>query len=233
MRTGNVAFKQRKEPEMAKQLPVLRNERARWRYLRADTKAAAARRHLLDSTFAGLFPHGLTESVRFLAEHRDFAPPYEGLEHVHPRAFPLLAAYGLDYTPMETPVVMYEERGFQPTQGRCSENACVFMVAGNSYREVDEPAISYVEGIVIGANIYPMLHAWNGLSTNRVAAIDWTLYATSRWSRYFGVPFTQEEYTHIGGRSLLFHRNNFERYEAAILELLESRPLPNEERPAA
>lgn len=223
---------------MTKPLPVLKNERARWRYLHADTKVAASRRVQLDKLFLELFPQGHETSVRFFVGEpadgeRDFDPPYEGFRHIHPRAFPILANYGLDYVPAETPAVMYEERAFQPRQGRCSENACVFMAEYNRCRQADDAALSYVEGILVGSNIYPMLHAWNELPGEKRVALDWTLYASSKWSRYFGVPFTQEEYARIGGRSLLFHRNNFERYETAILKLLESRPRTNEETPAA
>jgi len=72
-----------------------------------------------------------------------------------------------------------------------------------------------------------MLHAWNGVDFIG-KAVDWTFYSHTLFNRYFGVPFTFEEYQYINQNGedfnvrLMFRRDSFASVEARMLEVLQT-----------
>ena len=87
--------------------------------------------------------------------------------------------------------------------------------------------VSYVEGIAFGPVLKPMLHCWNGKGFSKVG-VDWSFYATTMWNRYFGVPFTPEEYKRLMYKvdpknpkvMPLFRKDCFELIEDELKEVL-------------
>lgn len=118
------------------------------------------------------------------------------LSAFHPRAFELLAEYGVQYRGALWNSPPEEE----PVPRRCMKNAFYFMcrknlAASGAYGGGDPPMV-YVEGLTIGACLYPILHAWNAEGLDGTMAIDWTLYPRNQWHAYLGIPLTFEEYKH-------------------------------------
>ena len=100
---------------------------------------------------------------------------------------------------------------------------------GNVDEESDK--FVYVEGLVGGASTLPMLHAWNAKELKGTKALDWSWYSHCRWCRYFGIPFTDEEfreacllvYPEGKKRVPLLHKNYFPKVEYFLHELLTRR----------
>lgn len=190
--------------------------------------------------FSVMFPQGHEASIRHLIER--LAQPastlteadfFKRLTQIHPDAIPLLLAHGEDYTPKIFNDVAYREK-LQPRWGQCFGNAWLIM---DHARHFGKPPQSYVEGIVMGAQSFPMLHAWNTRAPSE--AFDWSLYATTGWTRYFGVPLTADEYEFVsheayGKRNVfpLFDREYFEKHQGPLEEVL-SRRIRQQEKPAA
>lgn len=137
---------------------------------------------------------------------------------IHPAAFKLLATYGVYYMPFTLTKALPE-----PERNRCFANSRVLALT-NAH-------LCYVEGIVIGVLVCPMLHAWNAGGRNGTIAVDWTQYSICRWSRYLGIPLTLDEHSRvrraarIGTRSApIFNRKFFTpRVERVLLSILKKR----------
>lgn len=136
------------------------------------------------------------------------------MEDVHPEAFEILLTYGRDYTPH-----LWGKAPLNLKPDRCYENSWVIA-------QVHKQLI-YVEGIVAGAVIKPMLHAWNAVGLEGRAAMDFTQYTVSRWSRYLGIPFSIEEHEElcrlnglIDKTGPLFHKKYFTAQTKARLILI-------------
>jgi hypothetical protein len=184
--------------------------------------------------FKGLFSEGHQHSIQPLIEDlasmvqagKSLSFPFHKADNVHPRAWEVILQHGRDYRPIKKAHSGFAEYERQPAQTYCFLNSYELMVLVKAHKPTS--TISYVEGFVTGPFVYPMLHAWNGKGfTGR--ALDWTFYASAPFSRYFGIPFTREEYEFILGKDriqewkigMLFRMDNFERYEPTIREVLQ------------
>lgn len=141
------------------------------------------------------------------------------MEDVHPDAFEILLAYGEDYAPH-----LWEKAPPNLRPDRCYANSLVF---AHVHKE-----LIYVEGIVVGAVIKPMLHAWNAVGLKGRAAMDFTQYSVSRWSRYLGIPFSLDEHKELcrlnglpnNQSASLFHKQFFTaQTKARMISILEKR----------
>lgn len=207
-------------------------ERKLWEGLYGDTPKAAEALRDTKAAFRELFADGHRHSLRPLIEEfaamakagETLESPFHLLGNVHPDAWELILEHGRDYVPLQKAHQAFATESRQPAQTYCFLNAYEFTL---HLRQVNRGAqVAYVEGFVFGPIVYPMLHCWNGAGfTGR--AIDWTFYASARFSRYFGVPFTVEEYEYILGKGepgwtvgMLFREDTFSKREAAIREVL-------------
>ncbi len=217
--------------------------RQRWRLLHANTKAAARRRDSLDAKFETFFPRGHDESLRFIArtcaskgfESLTPADLFRHLGDIHPEAFELLDRYGVDYVPKVLDA-RFTRKSDQPMRNGCFRNSALILHSFGSQSREDR--MDYVEGIAFGADVWPMLHAWN-VDAREGMVFDWTFYPSVRWTRYFGIPFTLEEHTLLcesanpGSNVASFlHREMFPRCSERLHILLEKRE-PYQEKPAA
>ncbi|MES2994726.1 MAG: hypothetical protein V4681_01675 [Patescibacteria group bacterium] len=223
-----------------------KTEKELWRMMFGPTKIAAIRREQADQNFREVFEDGHATSIREFLE--PYAEDYRRMlrrrglawKHMtqfHPDAFPLLLKHGVDYEPYVFDDYMYREK-IQPWAGKCFANSWFIVDNHARMKGPEDRSLTYVEGFLMGVLALPMLHAWNGLDGERPVAWDWSHYATTGWSRYFGIPFTKEEYDFIMQTAYgepmihsLFDRKNFERHRAPLLEVLSRRD--NKEKPAA
>ncbi len=180
--------------------------------------------------FLGLFPEGHRTSL--LDYVRAWRKPWVrkkweerwdciGLTHPHQRAWQLLLEYGQDYVPYDHPEPPPESVS---VPYKCYRNAYLFMDATKQPQEDIE--VSYAEGVVYSPLVRPMLHGWNTDRNGGATAYDPTLFVTCEWSRYYGIPFTAEEYESIYGRDRfgsIFHKNNFEEVEPRVRHILSKR----------
>jgi hypothetical protein len=214
------------------------NERWWWKHLYEQGERSARRRRQYNREFREMFPKGHKESIREVvgmckaaAKAGEFEDNLrcEYLRGVHPDAFDILAKYGTDYTPrlFKKPAPFGE-----PAVGECYMNSLKLMVRCN--RILDRhPRIKkrtrfvYVEGIAVGPIVNPMAHGWCARGLNGRKAIDWTLYATSKWTRYLGIPFTLDELTELAkltGRGNIFEKRCLNRKaKKRLIEILEAR----------
>jgi hypothetical protein len=145
--------------------------------------------------------------------------------------------YGIDYKPDITRVPKFREFERKPIIGGCFSNSWSFMEAVNDGAKEagQESRLVYVEGMAWGFMADPMLHAWNSYGLSDTRAVDWTMYVGCEWSRYLGIPFTQEEHTEL--RSMiypdeprrpisLFDGKFYPQIEERILQMLASREPP-------
>jgi hypothetical protein len=218
------------------ELELRRLEREIWHGLYGDSAECKEARTEARRQFNTLFPFGHRTTIRnIIEEQAGKAATEQGFEYlfrylsdVHPRAWEIILKHGKDYRPISwrrsTPQNL--DDNLQPIAGVCYRNAIKFIY---NVRALDPKTRAvYVEGFAMGPLVYPMLHAWNGKGFSGTAA-DFSFYAVTMLTRYFGIPFTLEEYKHIVGvppdsdeitTSLLFHRKKFERFEEQILEVL-------------
>jgi hypothetical protein len=194
-----------------------------------------------DIEFLRRFPKGHNESLRRFVEvcghprTRQAAvkssPRCAYLNGVHPRAWQLIACHGIDYKP-----ATWESPWETSESGKCYLNAWILMRMAHEQRSEESEEgeylrnnspIAYVEGIVAGVLVYPMLHGWNAFGLEGAAAYDTTHYAVCEWSRYIGIPFTKEEYETIRGRPdggiAFMSRQNFPRFESKLIDVLAGR----------
>jgi len=154
--------------------------------------------------------HALQGLLLYLAElvekGRKFPPtsPFQYIKDFTPEAMRFIVEHGREFTPI-VPRTRPDE---EPETGECFRNAWFLAV-----RKPDE--VCYVEGLAMGPLAYPMLHAWNTFGPNDHRAIDWTFYATTEWTRYFGIALTVHEYQQLCqalGESeefKIFYKRNF------------------------
>ena len=184
--------------------------------------------------FKALNEDGHKTSIRSLVEDlaetgraaKEFIEPFTCLNDVHPKAWDVILTYGRDYEPLSL-----WKRGMHRDQRQPKSKSCFL----NAYEQMKgvhlvQPSskVTYVEGFAVGPAVSPMLHAWNGAGFSR-RALDWSFYATTHWTRYFGIPFTLAEYEQICERvnpqkpmiQMLFRKDKFEKTEEFILEVLQ------------
>lgn len=110
---------------------------------------------------------------------------------IHPRALRLIIKHGIVYRPGVIENIYPRD----PRSGQCYANSCALMLGYN--KERPESNIVYVEGLVVGAASFIMQHGWNAKGIDGRETMDWTHYAATRWSYYFGIPFTEAEVREI------------------------------------
>ncbi len=132
------------------------------------------------------------EAVPAIRQYTIKGPLSAHLRYIHPRAYIFIAEHGRNYAPI---ILSKPPSLGEPQWAHCFHNALYLM---RVYNQHPHPRpIVYVEGFTLGSAVDPMIHAWNAYGLEGRRALDWTLYASCRWSRYIGVPFTQEEYERI------------------------------------
>lgn len=153
-----------------------------------------------------------------------FEYPFEHCANIHPRAWDILLKYGKHYTPQSWGRSKPWDWESQPVPHACFLNS--FILLFKTRRAQPKSRATYVEGFCTGPLVEPMLHAWNGVGFAG-RAVDWTFYAHTMFNRYFGVPFTLEEYMFINDNDahftirMMFRRDNFEKVESRLLEVLQ------------
>jgi len=173
--------------------------------------------------------HGPTQkSLRLFVQNAVDTYSYLGgsyLTAMTPEALAFIAQHGQDYTPQE-----FSKKMPEPRPRRCHVNAWEWMRVAN--QPVPKCKLVYVEGVAYGVYVPPMLHAWNARGLQTVEARDWTFYSRTKWIKYFGIPFTQEEYSRccriLGRRpdpypQLLFEGDNFKRLAPTLTRILTHR----------
>lgn len=183
--------------------------------------------------FKAYFEQGHDTDIKGLFEElapdaqsgKRFKSPFMYLDNVHPKAWSIILEHGKHYRPLSLSREKPQEWENQPLSGSCFLNAMEMVYMA---RELNKKSRAvYVEGFSMGSVVYPMLHAWTG-SGFAGKCYDWTFYATTMFTRYFGVPFTYEEYKFMTANAdgndfscmMLFRRDNFERVEGKMLEVL-------------
>ena len=217
-----------KDVEIAKR----KKQRAAWDSLYGVTPECKASLLETKNAFKAYFPEGhITRISTLITELSDMARAgetfedlFDGCEDVHPRAWDIILKHGKHYTPQSWVQDKPWEWDWQPLSGSCFLNSIEFLWF---VREIQPKSrLTYVEGICIGPWVDPMLHAWNGIGFSG-KTLDWTFYAHTMFNRYFGVPFTLEEYRYINQSgddfnvTMMFRRDNFERVEQKVLEVLQ------------
>ena len=213
------------------------HERKWWNEL-YESKDSKRKRRECHQAFRHLFPQGHQESLRDLVlefgqQARNGGFKSDGffgyLNDVHPDAFDILVEYGQDYTPLafRKPPVWGE-----PEVGKCYRNAWELTLGLNMHldkhpRVKNRARYVYVEGIAMGPVVYPMAHAWVARGYGGMEALDWTLYATTKWVRYLGIPFMENEFIELANltnRGNVFEKRYFKaRAKKRLVEMLEAR----------
>jgi len=212
----------------------LRSEELRlWKEFYGDGPMCRQHRVSVRKCFTDMFPGGHSESIKqnftdfleLVQSGKTLERPLHILSGIHPRPWDLILQHGRDYVPSKNAHKVYAHEVRQPAQTYCFLNSYELMKT----IRLNKPTarITYVEGFVYGPMIPPMLHAWNGAGFSK-NSVDWTLYSVTRWSRYFGIPFTYEEYQHLievanpesPSVMMLFRADNFEKVEECIRKIL-------------
>lgn len=155
----------------------------------------------------------------------------ELFNQLHTDAVRLLIEYADVYKPGMIDGNMWGD--VEPTEGACSLNSYLTMKCLNE-RIPKAEHLQYVEGVTLGPFIpRAMLHAWNTWESKKLctATLDWTLYTHTRWCKYFGIPFSEEEYDRINETlrksnkcGLLFSKDFFnDQVERAVRSILQNR----------
>lgn len=212
-----------------------------WDFLHGDTDEARGLRERSDATAKEYFGENAEALMRAVlieyasGELARARPDIVGFLHgFHPRAVQLLLVHGTAYVPHDWGRSPREwER--QPVNGKCHENSHWLMCESNQGAS-DVERMVYVEGLALSTLHLPMLHAWNARGLKKRIALDWTSYSIARWTRHFGIPFTESEYAtacRLVSRDahprLLLSRSNFGVVEKYLNEVLQER---KRERPA-
>lgn len=210
------------------------HERGVWESLYGPDPAC--KQGLLETreAFRVLFEQGHSTDIKGIFEDlaldvqsgKKFKYPFSYMRDVHPKAWPIILEHGKHYRPVSLSREKPQEWERQPLAGSCFLNAIEMVYMA---RELNNKSRAvYVEGFSIGPAVYPMLHAWVGSGFSG-KCYDWTFYAITMFTRYFGVPFTYEEYKFMTEKPdgsdfscmMLFRRDNFKRVEGRMLEVLQ------------
>lgn len=210
------------------------HERGVWRSLYGPDQACKQALSETRDAFKGFFEQGHGTDIKGMFEElalkaqsgKRFKHPFMYLNNVHPKAWTIILKHGKHYRPVCLSRDKLQEWDRQPLAGSCFLNAIEMVQLARELNK--ESRAAYVEGFVMGPVVYPMLHAWTG-SGFAGKCYDWTFYATAMFTRYFGVPFTYEEYKFMTEKAdgsdfsatMLFRRDNFERVEGKMLEVLQ------------
>jgi hypothetical protein len=216
---------------MGNQTSTFRNAAELWDEVRLPTKSSRDQQRWMRKAFARVHPNGHLDSIKedlanlFLIRLSGSEIPYpsQHLNQIHSRAWPLLLEHGKDYRPKMIRGRGLRDSSIQPTDRECYLNSAKLMRDVNT---ATNKSVTYVEGCVCGPKVWMQLHAWNGAGFSH-HAFDWTFYPVTNWCRYFGVPFSEEEYIEIvrlGQKErpigLLFDVETFPIYEKEIQEVL-------------
>ncbi len=211
-----------------------KHERGVWESLYGSD--SACKQGLLETqkAFKSLFEQshdtdikGIFEDLALDAQSgRQFEYPFMYMKDVHPKAWSIILGHGKHYRPVSLAKDNPQEWERQPLSGSCFLNSIEMVYMARELNK--ESRAVYVEGFSIGPVVYPMLHAWVG-SGFAGKCFDWTFYATTMFTRYFGVPFTYEEYKFMTANTygrdfscmMLFRKDNFELVEGKMLEVLQ------------
>jgi hypothetical protein len=213
--------------------PKRKHEREVWESLYGSTLEARSRLETTRDGFYKLFRAGHKTSVREMfaevaakvSEGITLEQPFHECNDVHPRAWELLLTHGKHYQPRSWRIDKPWEWRYQPIAGSCFINALDLILMVRDQKPASR--LTYVEGFCMGPMIYPMLHAWNGYGFAG-RCHDWTFYAHTMFNRYFGIPFTFEEYCYINPDDregeivarMMFRRDEFEQVEDRICQVL-------------
>ncbi len=186
-------------------------------------------------------------TIEGLAQGKSISPESSmgGLLDIHPEAFRFLRRWGRIYQNHEwkKPPLWGE-----PVRKKCFLNSASlaerqrrhFKKRKNLVRSVRHlRQLVYVEGVVYGPLVNPMLHAWNVQGINGRVAIDWTFYAFNHVVRYFGIPFSIEEHQRlckVSSRNTkamtFFHRKYFTpRMRTEMIKILLARKRAGKKMP--
>lgn len=201
-------------------------ERHLWEILHGPHSAEAI--DIFTTAFERMnIPNDLRALVACCAKHHPKLAENGCLNITTGPALEFIAMHGRNYTPRQFVKPMPE-----PLQGKCHANAWHWIRATNKNKPADKKMV-YVEGIAIGVKVRPvMIHAWNASNLHSTNAMDWTFYPHAKWIKYFGIPFTEQEYAqccrildqHPKRRArLLFQGTNFKRLEPFLTQILARR----------
>ncbi len=178
----------------------LKTELDVWKHLYTQGSVSDAARKRIWRLFNELFPEGhkfsLRETARFCADQLEQGKVSTDLYEVnvlriHPDALRFLAQYGLDYSPYDWKDAAPQEWELQPESQRCIENSFLFL---QRTRLKTGNTLCMVEGITLSPCVPCMDHMWIARDVTSTTAIDWSIYAVSKWTRYLGFPLTLNEY---------------------------------------
>lgn len=208
------------------------HERGVWNELFGDDAKSKENRQSARSEFKRFFSEGHRTHINGVFEDlaesakagKELEFPFHICNDVHPRAWDIILQHGKHYTPRSWRDSKPWEWKRQPLSRSCFFNALemIYIVR----EQEPKSRATYVEGFCMGPLVHPMLHAWNGVGFAGICC-DWSFYASSMFTRYFGVPFTFEEYQHINQNGkdfsarLMFRRDQFEKVEERVLEVLQ------------
>lgn len=193
-----------------------KTEEAMWKRFNGTGHRHAIRRGVMRDKTAEMFEKGVSVKGTFLAAVRrflgnghEFRPNTRSrhLGEVHPSAWRYFEMYAVEYRPFAW--TQQPPMG-EPKRKKCFLNA---MVLAYIHNEVEQEKghkprtkvgrtngrhkLYNVQGIALGPLVPAMLHGWNAWGPSKAKVIDWTFYAASKWTRYFGIPLTYEETTEI------------------------------------
>jgi len=212
---------------------------ARWEWdqYHGNSEKCTLLRAQMATRFKEMFPQGhnanMAPAVTKLAEEakvgKTFHGNMSGLNMIHPRAWDLILKFGKNQKPSSYLKHDPHLCDLQPMDNCCFDNA--LKVIRINRHIADDSKATYVEGISFSPTSGTMLHAWVGSGYSRKCA-DWTLYASTQWTRYFGISFSLEDYerivctakTEVPMCQLLFKRESFPVFENLLWEILEKRP---------
>ncbi|MDB5194951.1 MAG: hypothetical protein JWO84_135 [Parcubacteria group bacterium] len=216
----------------------VRTERQAWKVIHGSGKQASAIRRWLHTDFEKMFSQGHRTSLRELAAEaaklrhtgETFRKtPGHLVGKIHPAALDLLVEFGVDYYPRPWKKSKPQEWKLQPTNGGCAADAQLMLRIHN---KGSSKPLMYIEGLAVGPDVPPMLHAWNTRGLLSRKAYDWNHYSSAQWSRYLGIAFRAEELEHLqrlidpNPRTcpLLFANTHYPRIESEVHRILLARP---------
>jgi hypothetical protein len=218
-----------------------KSARDAWNEIHGSTSRARAVRRDIKERFRLCFPNGHEHSLRTYvisrANHALAGGSFKEssvsnkLEQAHPRALYLLGLYGSDYRPGSWKKYKPQNIAVQPQMGRCAYNSHFLRDIRNEARRRGVRWV-HVEGIAMCPRVaLPMLHAWNAAGLTSSLAMDWTWYAATEWTRYFGIPLTGQQYEKcrdLAGHSestyrMLFDKDTFPKVEEYLEKILADR----------
>lgn len=155
---------------------------------------------------------------------------FSDIFRIHKNALALLVNHGRTFKPK-----IWDEPPSEIEQGKCFTNSQL-LTEGSHLRGDFIHSLYYVEGVASGHLAHkPFLHAWNthafdiNEKYNTQVAVDITIFALSRWFRYFGLVLSLEELKTClllnGNLFPLLSVNNFPKVEEYLTEVFKKREI--------